>query len=147
MLSDNERSPHCLRFLTPTRRLLVVADHLVDNKPQELLAEIRVELRVRRQRAQAGDLAFFAGEVGRRQVPFRLIGANRFGDAEPFRQHVNQRGVDVVDAGAVAGQDGIGGGRGVAHRSPASMTHCGRPMPALHLRLAPGRAMRRDDER
>ncbi len=97
--------------------MLMVPDHLVDDEPQELLAKVRIELSIRRQRAQPGDLAVFARRVGSGQGMFRLVGADRLGDAEAFRQHVDQRGVDIVDAGAEAGQNGIGRGRSVGHRA------------------------------
>jgi len=86
----------------------VVPDDLVDDEAQEFLAEIGIELRIFCQFAQSRDLAFLPPGIGRGKVHLRLVGADRLGDAEALRQDMDQRGIDVVDAGAVSGQDGIG---------------------------------------
>jgi hypothetical protein len=41
----------------------MVPDHLIDNEPQELLAEIRIKMGIFGQRPQTGNLRFFAGRV------------------------------------------------------------------------------------
>ena len=96
----------------------MVADHFVDDETQEFLAEVGIELRVLGQFAQPGDLALFPAGIGRGQGVGGLVGANRLGDAEAFGQHVDQRRIDIVDARAVAGKDGIG--CGLAHPGLAS---------------------------
>ena len=91
-------------------RALVVADHLVDDEAQELLAELRVEIGLFRQRPQPRDLSEFAIGIGGRQGCARLVLADRLRDPEPFGQHVDDRGVDIVDALAKRGQRRIGPG-------------------------------------
>ena len=49
--------------LVAVLRLLVVADHLVDDEAQELLPEIGIELGIFGKAAQAGDLALLAARV------------------------------------------------------------------------------------
>ena len=44
-------------------RLLVVSDHLIDNEPQELLAEIGIEMGVFGQCPQPRNLGFFACRI------------------------------------------------------------------------------------
>jgi len=39
-------------------------DHLIVNKPQELLAKIEVQIGIARQPAQASDLCILAAQVG-----------------------------------------------------------------------------------
>ena len=88
----------------------MMADYFLDDEAQELFAKIRVQLRLCRQLAQPGDLAFLARGVRWGQGMCGLIGAHRLGDAKPFGQHMDQRGIDIVDAGAIGGQSGIGSG-------------------------------------
>ena len=96
---------------TSPPRALVVADDLVDHEADELLAELRVEIGVHGERAQAFDLARLAARVARWQARLGLVLAHRLGDAEALRQHVDQRGVDVVDALAERRKHRIGLGR------------------------------------
>ena len=90
-----------------------MADHLVDDEPQELFPEIGIELGVFGQPAESRDLALLTRRVGWRKRVFGLVGAHRLGDAEPLGEHMDQRRIDVVDAGTEAGKDRIGCG-GVA---------------------------------
>ncbi len=95
----------------------VVADHFVDHEADELLAEVRIEVRVLGQLAQAGYLAFLAAGVGGGQVGLRLVFAHGLGDPEPLCEHMDQRGVDVVDAGAEAGENRIDRRGVLSHRT------------------------------
>src|SRR5690606_25067697 len=88
-------------------RPLVVADHFLDHEADELLAELGIELGVDRQRAQALDLARLASGIARFEPGLRLVLADRLGDAESLGEHVDQRGIDVVDALAVGRQDRV----------------------------------------
>lgn len=90
-------------------RLLMVADHFIDDEAQELLAELRVQLGLFRERAQPGDLSLLARRIGGGQRLACLVLAHFLRDAEAFRQHVNDRGIDVVDTLAIPRQRGIGG--------------------------------------
>ena len=84
--------------------LFVVSDHLVDYETQEFLAEFRIEIGRLGQCAQSRNLTFFPVRVGGGQRGFRLVFANGLRDAKPFGQHVDDRGIDVVDAFAITGQ-------------------------------------------
>ncbi len=87
----------------------MVPDHFLNDEAQEFLAEIGVELRFAGQFAQTLDLAVLACGVGGGQGMLGLVRTHGLGDAKPLGQYVDQRGIDIVDAGAIAGQDGIGG--------------------------------------
>ena len=89
-------------------RLFVMADDLVDHEADEGFAELGVELGVDGEGAQAFDLTRLAARVAGGEAGLRLVLADRLGDAEPLRQHVDQRGVDVVDALAVGREHRIG---------------------------------------
>ena len=93
---------------------VVVADHLVDHEPQELLAEGRVEVRRGGQVAQPGNLLLLALAVGGRQADARFVDPDLLGDLEALREQQDQRGVDVVDARPVPGQRLVGST--LAHR-------------------------------
>ena len=114
----------------------MMPDHFIDNKPQELFRKLRIELGFSRQFAQPRNLGFFAAGIARRQGVFGFISANRFSDAKPFSQNVNQCGIDVVDTCAKAGERLVGRRWGwvLGHEWLASMTFCAIPLPALHLR-------------
>ena len=81
----------------------MVTDHLIDHKPDKLLAEIGIELGFFCQLAQPGNLAFLAQGIARGKGILGLVGAHRFGDAKSLGEHMDQRGVDVVNRGAEAG--------------------------------------------
>ncbi len=83
----------------------MVADHLAHDEAEERLGERRVEPGLDREGAQPGDLLVLARRVGRRQPDGGLVPAHRLGDLEPLGKQVDQRGVDVVDAGPVGGED------------------------------------------
>src|SRR5690606_8918725 len=92
------------RDLLCRRVLAVVADDLVDHEADELLAVLGVEIGFDGECAQAFDLARLAGGVARGQAGLGLVLADRLGDAEALGQHVDQRGIDVVDRLAVGGE-------------------------------------------
>ncbi len=87
----------------------MVPDHLVDDEPQELFPEFRIELGLLGQRPQAGDLSFLALRIGGRHGFACFVSAHRLSDAEAFGEHVDKRGVDVVDALAVSREHWVGG--------------------------------------
>jgi hypothetical protein len=86
----------------------MMADHFVDDEAQELLGKIGVELGVFREFAQARNLLFLAARIGGRQTIFGFVTPHRLRHLEPFRQHEDQRGVDIVDAVAILVQLRIG---------------------------------------
>ena len=91
----------------------MVTDDFFDDEAQEFLAELRVEISLFGQFAQARYLALLARRVGRRQSNLRLVLADGLRDAKPLGQHMNYCSIDIVDALAVSGQDPIGFGRGL----------------------------------
>jgi len=86
----------------------VVANHLLDDEAQELLAEFGIELRLHGELAKARDLAAFAVGIGRGERVLRLVPANCLRNAKAFGQHVDDGGIDIVDALAISRQHGIG---------------------------------------
>jgi hypothetical protein len=86
----------------------VVADHFVDHETDELLAELGIEIGFLGQAAQALNLPFLARRVGRRHRHARLVFADFLGDAKALRQHMDQGGVDIVDALAETRENLIG---------------------------------------
>ncbi len=87
--------------------LAVMADNLVDHKAQELFAELWVKIRRFGQAAQTLYLSAFTIRVGGRQSVLRLVRADGLRNPEPFGQDMHQRGVDIVDALAVSGKNGV----------------------------------------
>ena len=128
-------------------RLLVMADHFLDHEPDEFLAKLGVEVGLLRQLAQARNLRLLAPRIGRGQGIGRLVGTHSLSDPEPFRQHMDQRRVDVVDTAAERGELLVGcglghhghayhGGGPVSKRSRASDSP--RLPSAAHGRMAAG---------
>ncbi len=76
----------------------MVADYLFNNEAQELFAEFRVQIGLFRQFAEALDLPCFAGGVCRRKRDPGLVLTNGLRDSKPFRQHMNDCSIDIVDA-------------------------------------------------
>ncbi len=85
-------------------RLFMVANHFRYDEVQELLRKVGIQIRAYRQRAQPLDLFGLARLVGGGQAFLRLEFAHSLRDSKPFRQHIHQGGVDIVDAGTIAGQ-------------------------------------------
>jgi hypothetical protein len=85
-------------------RLLVVANHLIDDEAQEFFGKFRIEIGVLGQPAEARDLALLAARIGRGQLMLRLVRAHRLGHLESFGQHMDQRGIDIVDALTITAQ-------------------------------------------
>lgn len=82
----------------------MMADHLINDKAQEFLAEIGVKIGVACQRTQTGDLLHLALGIGRGQAVLGLMAANGLGDLEAFGEQEHERGVNIVDALAIAAQ-------------------------------------------
>ena len=81
-------------------RGVVVADHLIDDETQEFLAERWIKTGLVGERAQSCDLHRLTVRVGRSKTRGCLVFADPLGDLESFREHMNQRRIDVVDAGS-----------------------------------------------
>ena len=69
--------------------------------------------------AQPSDLLLLALGIRRRQADLRLVAPDRLGDLEALRQQVDESGVDVVDAGPVLGQPGVGHSTELPYISPS----------------------------
>lgn len=75
----------------------MMPDDFLDDEVQELLGEIRIQIGILGEVSKAFNLVFFARRIGRRQLVLGLEHANRLGAAEAFGQHVDERGIDIVD--------------------------------------------------
>jgi hypothetical protein len=91
---------------------LVVADHLGDDEVEEFLGERGVEFGALGEAAQPGDLAGLPLGVGRGQPVRGLEMADLLGALEAFGEHVDDGGVDVVDAVAQPFELGVDRGIG-----------------------------------
>ncbi len=76
----------------------MVPDHLGDDEIEEVRRKLGVEVGFDGERLQARDLASLALGVGRRQAVFGFEGANLLRAFEALGQHVDERGVEIVDA-------------------------------------------------
>ncbi len=132
--SDESKKPRLRR--SGPRDPLVVADDLGDDEVEELLGEGRVEPGVLGQVAQPLDLVPLAGRIGRRQPVLRLQPPDLLGALEALGQHVDDRGVDVVDAAPQSEQLRLGLLVHLATRGTAAFGHA---LPLSGGRL-PGRS-------
>src|SRR4051794_29846641 len=83
----------------------------------------RVKAGVRGQLAKPPDLVLLAHGVGRRHAGRGLELAHLLGAAEPLGQQVNQRRVQVVDAGPQRGQLALSSGQiGLGHQCECERT-------------------------
>ena len=69
-----------------------------NDKGEELLGKVRVQLADSREMPQTADLLGFPSRLAGGQSVLGLQFADRLGAPEPLRQHVNDCGVDIVDA-------------------------------------------------
>ena len=75
-----------------------MANHFINDETQEFFRKFGIKIGVAGQLAQTGNLFLLSTRVGRRQIIFGFIFANRLGHLEPFGEHEHQRRVDIVDA-------------------------------------------------
>src|SRR5262245_17654549 len=80
------------------RNGFVMPDDLSNDEGEELLAKVRVELADSRELTQTAYLLGLSCGIARRKSVLGLQLADCAGAPEPFRQHVDDRGVDVIDA-------------------------------------------------
>jgi hypothetical protein len=73
-------------------------DDLSNNKGEELLGKVGVELASRCEPTQTAYLLGFSSRIARRQSMLGLQFADQAGATEPFRQHVDDRGIYVINA-------------------------------------------------
>lgn len=103
------------KYRSAAARLFVVADHFVDNEAQELLRKFGIKMRFFGQFTQPSDLLCLTVRVSRRQRHLGLIFAHCLRYAKTFRQHMDQRRIDIVDATAKNGELLVG--FTIAHRA------------------------------
>src|SRR5690606_18819756 len=80
---------------------LVVANYLASNKGQDLFCEIRIQMSLVSQAAQACDLLLLTGRIGRRHIALRLQRTNSLRAAEALREDVNESRIQIVDRGSI----------------------------------------------
>lgn len=76
----------------------MMPDHFIDHEAQELLGKVGIQISLCRQFAKARDLHFLTRRIGWRQRIFGFVPPNGLRHLEPLGEHVNQRGIDIVDA-------------------------------------------------
>lgn len=81
-----------------------MTDHFVDDEAQKLFRKFRIEIGAARKRSQPFDLRLFARAVSRRQTMGRLVTPDSLRDLEPLRQHEDKRGINIINAFAIAFQ-------------------------------------------
>lgn len=86
----------------------MVADHLVDDETQEFLAEFRIKIGRLGKRSKARDLTLLAVGIGWRQGDLRFVLAHSLRNPKPLGEHMNQRGINVVDALAIDRENRVG---------------------------------------
>jgi hypothetical protein len=89
----------------------VLPNDFIDDKGQKLLGKVWVEFADRRETPQATHLLRFSAGIARGQPVLRLQFADSAGTTEPLRQHVDDRGIDIVDAVPQVSKFGNGIGR------------------------------------
>ena len=132
---------------------LMVVDHLGDDETEKLLREHRIEAGCLRQSAKSCHLLRLAVGISGRQPGRGLVAADVLGDLEPFREQMDESGIDVVDARSIAGQllirhgacDATGShlgteGRYVQRMASLPLLFVDHPFPDLYLDLVDGRA-------
>src|SRR5690606_28436460 len=109
--------------------MLVMPDNFSDDEVKEFFGKIWVEIGSLRQRTKALDLQFLAVGIGCCQSPFSLKNTHRLSAAKAFGQHMDQRGIDIVDRSAQRNK--FGGYRVliVAHDTHFFFGNPGRPPP------------------
>ncbi len=80
----------------------VVADHFLNDKAEEFLGKIRIQLGGFGQPPQTGDLLGLTFGIGCRKAMGGLKLAHRLRTFEALGQQVNERRVDIVDRFAQA---------------------------------------------
>ncbi len=79
----------------------MVADDFIDDEAQEFFGEIGVEVGFGRQPTQPFNLQRFARRVCGGERNFRLQPPDRLRNLEPFGEHGDERGIDIIDATSV----------------------------------------------
>lgn len=86
-----------LPLVVPPKHFVTLNDFM-NHKGQELLGNVWVKVADRRKVPQAAHLLGFSGGIARRQPVLHLQFADSLGTSKPLRQHVDNRGIDIIDA-------------------------------------------------
>jgi hypothetical protein len=89
----------------------VLPNDFIDDKGQKLLGKVWIEFADRREMPQAAHLLRFSAGIARGQPVLRLQFADGAGTSKPLCQHVDNRGIDIVDAVPQVSKFGSGIGR------------------------------------
>jgi hypothetical protein len=103
-------TPRCTFGGSAPNRFVLPNDFMND-KGQEPLGKVGVEFADRREMPQPADLLGFSSGVARGQFVPRFQFSHGTGTPKPLRQHVDDRGVDIVDAVPQVAKLGNGIGR------------------------------------
>jgi hypothetical protein len=76
----------------------VLANNFMNDKGQELFSKVWVKFAVRREMPQTTELIGFSAGIARGRSVLRLQFSHRAGTPKPLLQHVDDRGIDIVDA-------------------------------------------------
>ena len=117
----------------------MVVNNLGDDEVQKFLGERRVEPTFFGKGTQMGNLYPFALAVGRGHTARRLQLADLLGELESLGQHVNESGIDIVDALTDSGQFR----EGVLPRVGGQFIVCGHSPTIMHTRSEASRHDRR----
>ncbi len=79
----------------------MMPDDFINDEAQEFLGEIGIELGVLGEFAQTADLSILAARIGGGQVMLGLVAPDGLRHLEPFGEHEDKRGIDIVDAVAI----------------------------------------------
>jgi hypothetical protein len=69
-----------------------------NDQVEKLLSKVRVELAADGEMPQTADLLGFPSWIAEGQSVLGLQFADRAGTPKPLRQHVHDRGIDIIDA-------------------------------------------------
>src|SRR5437763_3645273 len=76
----------------------VLPNNFMNDKGEELFGNGWVKFADRREMPQTTELLGFSAGIARGQSVLRLQFSHRAGTPKPLRQHVDDRGIDIVDA-------------------------------------------------
>jgi hypothetical protein len=98
----------------------VVPNDFMNDKGQELLGKVWVKFADLREMPQTTELLGFSAGIARGQSVLSLQFADSVGTAEPLREHVDDRGIDIVDAVPQVAKFGTGLAGSTITPSPSS---------------------------
>jgi hypothetical protein len=101
----------------------VLPNDFIDDKGQKLLGKVWVEVADRREMPQAALLLGFSSGIARGQSVPGLQFADSAGTTEPLRQHVDDRGIDIIDAVPQVSKFGNGISSICHHTSPSCLVY------------------------